>query len=60
VSLDSLNNFFSLSSAANTLLHLPTFGAACSGHSTEKVILRNLVLFKSAAGVPFGENQPNH
>jgi hypothetical protein len=33
--------------------HLTAFGAVRGGHLVEIVILRNLVLFKSAAGEPF-------
>jgi hypothetical protein len=39
-------------SAAQHRLHLTAFGAVRSGHLAEKGILRNLVLFKSAAGEP--------
>jgi hypothetical protein len=39
---------------------LTTLGAARGGYLAEKGILLSLVLFKSAAGFPFGENQQNH
>jgi hypothetical protein len=33
-------------------LHLTAFGAVRGGHLVENVVLRNLVLFKAAAGEP--------